>query len=260
MFPQRTYRYSLKRGMLGHDVWALQINLARRGFEVSQDGEFGEGTERAVKKFQSNNDLTSDGIAGLLTQRTLALRLIKEPQSKHGTPPGLIKGIVEGESGFMVGAVNWIVPHGIDCGWVQRRVVDTDYTDTAFKAAFDGSVQFELLAASLRDEKERFHHGDITHQRAWELAVLDHNWPAAAQNYGQGKQNWNYVAKFYFGKDPDAGRFYRTIDSTAELRSYDMNTPAQWIKLIGASGITTGTQWADHYIDSKTHYVNTWPS
>ena len=36
------------------------------------DGDFGEGTENAVKRFQTQYGLTSDGIAGAKTLSTLA--------------------------------------------------------------------------------------------------------------------------------------------------------------------------------------------
>jgi putative chitinase len=49
----------LKIGSTGPDVIALQKALG-----LSADGDFGPGTEKAVKDFQSTNGLTADGIVG----------------------------------------------------------------------------------------------------------------------------------------------------------------------------------------------------
>ena len=57
----------LKRGMSGSDVKTLQAALIAYGFScgaAGADGDFGSGTESALKKFQTKFSLGSDGIAG----------------------------------------------------------------------------------------------------------------------------------------------------------------------------------------------------
>ena len=49
----------LKRGLKGAPVKRLQEKLG-----IGADGDFGPGTERAVKEFQKANSLAVDGIAG----------------------------------------------------------------------------------------------------------------------------------------------------------------------------------------------------
>ncbi|MGR3513123.1 MAG: peptidoglycan-binding domain-containing protein [Paracoccaceae bacterium] len=49
----------LKRGLKGAPVKRLQERLG-----ITADGDFGPGTERAVREFQEANGLTVDGIAG----------------------------------------------------------------------------------------------------------------------------------------------------------------------------------------------------
>lgn len=49
----------LKRGLKGAPVKRLQEKLG-----ITADGDFGPGTERAVRAFQEANGLTVDGIAG----------------------------------------------------------------------------------------------------------------------------------------------------------------------------------------------------
>jgi N-acetylmuramoyl-L-alanine amidase len=50
--------------MEGSDVKKLQESLKKAGIEVSVDGVFGSGTDKAVKEFQQKNNLTADGICG----------------------------------------------------------------------------------------------------------------------------------------------------------------------------------------------------
>lgn len=61
---------TLKHGDSGEAVRALQILLLGRGESLPRyglDGDFGQETENAVKKFQKKNGLTDDGVPGQLT-------------------------------------------------------------------------------------------------------------------------------------------------------------------------------------------------
>lgn len=64
---------TLKKGMKGEDVKALQILLEGRGYPCGKGatGSFGSGTENAVKKYQKAKGLTADGIVGEKTMRSL---------------------------------------------------------------------------------------------------------------------------------------------------------------------------------------------
>lgn len=57
----------LSKGMKGGDVKALQATLIANGFSCGRygsDGDFGSGTDTAVRKFQRANGLRADGIVG----------------------------------------------------------------------------------------------------------------------------------------------------------------------------------------------------
>lgn len=61
---------TLKRGDKGQYVTLLQTQLDRKGYDLGSygiDGDFGKATEAAVKKFQTDNGLTADGIVGKKT-------------------------------------------------------------------------------------------------------------------------------------------------------------------------------------------------
>ena len=65
---------TLKRGCEGRDVKSLQRLLFADGYSVGSsgdDGDFGPNTEKAVLNFQSDHNLTSDGVVGPKTFKAL---------------------------------------------------------------------------------------------------------------------------------------------------------------------------------------------
>lgn len=54
----------LKKGSTGADVKSLQIALNKLGFNLSTDGIFGAGTDKAVRLFQTGAGLGVDGMVG----------------------------------------------------------------------------------------------------------------------------------------------------------------------------------------------------
>lgn len=57
----------LQRGDRGEAVRQMQSALADLGYELTVDGKFGAGTEKAVKAFQKDQGLQQDGVAGSQT-------------------------------------------------------------------------------------------------------------------------------------------------------------------------------------------------
>ena len=71
---QLTVSRNLKKGHTGDDVKALQYSLISAGYSCGSagaDGDFGSGTEKAVKALQKAMGLTVDGIAGKKTIQAL---------------------------------------------------------------------------------------------------------------------------------------------------------------------------------------------
>ncbi|HEY9751327.1 MAG TPA: glycoside hydrolase family protein [Coleofasciculaceae cyanobacterium] len=60
--------------MQGADVRQLQAALKQAGFNVLIDGDFGPATDKAVKAFQKQKNLTVDGIVGAQTLQALGLQ------------------------------------------------------------------------------------------------------------------------------------------------------------------------------------------
>lgn len=219
----------LERGDSGVGVWALQRGLNQRGSEVqilAEDGSFGPQTEQIVRNFQERQNLSVDGRFGSRSGERLTQ--ILSGRLTVVLPDALIRSMVGNESNFELACVNWGVSGGVDCGIAQRRVFEGSYDDEAVvHRAFDPLYQFKLLANSLRERHDAFYGqtGATTHERAWRLAALNHNYPYGAKR----------IAEVGYGG----------------LSSY-WTTPQDWVLEIGShfpSGraVESPLQWCQHY-------------
>lgn len=239
MLLPRTTPVRFKQGESGTGVWALQKALSKSGVggSLTIDGEFGPLTERVVKTFQDLVRITADGIAGPTTQSKLGSHLaaLKIPGNDEliTVVRSVVKCVIRGESGGKVAAVNWSVPGGVDCGYTQRRITEP-YTDDKIQRAFDSFYQIGLLKSSLLELYEIFRHrdGTKTNERAMRLAVLNHNYPSAADK----------ISRVGVG---GLGAYW--------------TTPQDWVKDIGAkfpdgAEIQTPLEWVQHYsLSSSLH-------
>ena len=64
---------NISYGQSSTNVKALQLLLTYRGYNLSVDGIFGDGTRSAVKNFQTSYGLSADGIAGENTLTALVV-------------------------------------------------------------------------------------------------------------------------------------------------------------------------------------------
>jgi murein L,D-transpeptidase YcbB/YkuD len=78
----------LKKGLAGEPVRRLQAKLG-----VTADGQFGPGTETALKDWQKENGLSADGIAGPDT--FMAMGLYELILLKDGTRGSTVKALQE---------------------------------------------------------------------------------------------------------------------------------------------------------------------
>ncbi len=70
-----------KRGSKGKEVEKIQRKLKKLGYYLGAiDGDFGGGTESAVKRFQRDNNLKIDGIVGEKTWKALFNKKIPKPK------------------------------------------------------------------------------------------------------------------------------------------------------------------------------------
>lgn len=66
IFGPATYNacINVRQGAKGNLTYLIQAMLVCHGFNIDVEGIFGQGTENAVKEFQSRNGLSADGIVG----------------------------------------------------------------------------------------------------------------------------------------------------------------------------------------------------
>lgn len=175
----------------GEDVYALQLGLNAVGNfrnALVVDGVLGVKTSKAITAFQRKNGLTADGVAGPVTQRTIALLIGKAVKRDVDLPAGLPAGQLQHESGFLLG--NYSRPPredgSFDAGLTQRNSRYHDLAD-----AFDPVDSVILLCGFVRDRYDLYsaaapHLGE---RRRWELAAGAWNAPYYA-NYLAGVRPW----------------------------------------------------------------------
>ena len=74
---------TLKKGSKGEDVKVLQ-----RALGITDDGDFGPGTEKAVKEFQKSHELINDGVVGdktwdAIIEYRYGVNIVFKPIDKH---------------------------------------------------------------------------------------------------------------------------------------------------------------------------------
>lgn len=225
--PPRKYRYAFKKGMSGTDVAALQINLSG----VAVDGAFGSQTRGAVVKLQRDHGLKVDGIAGIMTQQQIVTtRCLNVPVK---VPAGMLLSLAANESGFAIAAYS-LHPSdaGYDLGAFQRSSgSDPSPSQLFIRGAYDVRLMADetarrfvkLFSAYRNDPKVG------TDRRAWELAVLSHNWPSAAENLAT------------------IGRIYKTKSD---------DEPEAWIEQASGGRLHTAKEWVAAYIEKATVFVD----
>lgn len=192
--PPRATVYTIKESSTASlAAWAVQRFLNRfRNAGLVEDGYFGPATARAVRAYQSAAGIGIDGIVGPKTQARIAHSCIQSADRDAILPKLLIDGLVQGESGSYLAAVNWSVPGGVDCGLTQRRVYEP-YSDAALKRAFDALYQIQLLVDQFVERFHTFYNYSYVSARpdrneyAWRLAALHHNWPYGASQLALGR-------------------------------------------------------------------------
>lgn len=253
--PNRTRPVSIKFGASGWPVFGLQVGLNRFGATLAADGDFGRLTEVALKDFQAKQGLTSDGIAGPATQRVMAGRIASRVDSAMATlPDGLALSLIEGESGYYLGAVNWDVAGGVDCGLVQRRVYGPPYDVESLVHAYHPQESAREALEELKARADGFRSSTwvasgaleaIRSERAIRCALMAHNWPVGARD----------IARTGKCVQPDAPCTWvkRNADGTSKVRFPDgvrVETRWQWCQFYAMGGT--------HGVARMAQYVTRW--
>lgn len=120
----------VQNGMTGNTVRQLQQALVDNGYDIAVDGDFGDGTEAALRDFQANNDLDADGVAGPNTWAALGFEGDGSGKSSGSSLPML-------EQGFEGSAVRQLQQALNEAGW------DIDVDGSFGPATYEAVCEFQ---------------------------------------------------------------------------------------------------------------------
>ena len=133
-----------KRGSRGTEVRNIQSRLSKWGYNPGTvDGIYGAKTEAAVKRFQRNNGLTPDGIAGPATLAKIGLPTggsSSSYQSNVNLLARVISGEARGESYTGQVAIAAVVLNRVDHSSFPSTIAGVIYQPGAFTAVTDGQI------------------------------------------------------------------------------------------------------------------------
>jgi len=147
-----------KRGSTGSEVRQIQEKLIRWGYlSGTADGIYGAKTEAAVKRFQKNNGLTPDGIAGPATLRKIGISTnTTGAQSNNSTYllAMLISGEARGETYEGQVAVGAVVLNRVKHSSFPNSIAGVIYQSGAFTAVDDGQINMSPTDSCMRAAKD----------------------------------------------------------------------------------------------------------
>ena len=235
--PSGTYRYSVKKGDVGNDVAVIQLNLG-----VTVDGNFGPKTHKAAVAWQEKYGLDPvDGIVGPDTQQSILVEKSAAAAKAHNLPSGILKSIAFNESGWILAAAG---RHAGDAGWdvgAYMRASGANFpTPNSTRNYFNVEKSAEWTANHLAQTKANLgvpvnsqyleEIGDGNKEEfAWQLAILAHNWPYAADKIAK---------RGHIYDDPHRD-----------------DLPENWIIVASGGRLSTPRQWVTSYIAKATGYV-----
>lgn len=132
-----------RRGSTGTEVRNIQTRLKQWGYlNGSVDGIYGAKTEEAVKKFQRNNGLTPDGIAGPATLAKIGLPTgsTSSYESNVNLLARIISGEARGEKYEGQVAIGAVVLNRVKHTSFPNSIAGVIYQSGAFTAVSDGQI------------------------------------------------------------------------------------------------------------------------
>jgi N-acetylmuramoyl-L-alanine amidase len=157
-------------GSRGSEVSAIQTRLKNWGYyQGSIDGVYGTLTYRAVRYFQSKNNLTVDGIAGEKTLAALGIpsntnssNVTSTPNRNESLLAHIIHGEARGEPYTGQVAVGAVVLNRVRDSRFPQTVAGVVYQNGAFDAVKDGQINLPPSNDSQRAARDALNGWDPT--------------------------------------------------------------------------------------------------
>ena len=145
---------SLQRGFKGSEaVRSVQKRLKELGYySGSVDGDFGEGTEKAVKEFQKANGLTPDGKVGEKTLKKLNSKDAKTYKQAHATATPKVTATPKATATPNLSKDYWLKSgtSGKRVETLQRRLIELGWLDGKVTGTYDSATEAAVRAFQKR--------------------------------------------------------------------------------------------------------------
>lgn len=195
----------LRQGDKGGEVKEVQRRLKQWGYyDGAVDGIFGEGTARAVKKFQSKNGLTPDGIVGKATYAALGMNasvnvLQGSANNSAYTSSDLyllakcIYAEARGESYTGQVAVGAVILNRVRSSSFPNTISGVIYQKGAFTAVDDGQINLEPDKTAMNAAADALNGWDPTYG-----CLYYYNPAVATSSWIFGRQTVTTIGKHVF--------------------------------------------------------------
>lgn len=158
LYPSPAAEALSKNGSTGAEVKAIQETLKDRGlYSGSIDGIYGAGTQAAVKKFQKQQGLTADGIAGPLTLKRLGVSVGAIPEANEANVnllARIISAEARGEPYSGQVAVGAVILNRVEHPSFPDTLSGVIYQPGAFTAITDGQFNKSVAESAYRAARD----------------------------------------------------------------------------------------------------------
>ena len=158
LYPSPAAEALSKNGSTGAEVKAIQETLKDRGlYSGSIDGIYGSGTQAAVKKFQKQQGLTADGIAGPLTLKRLGVSVGAIPEANEANVnllARIISAEARGEPYSGQVAVGAVILNRVEHPSFPDTLSGVIYQPGAFTAITDGQFNESVAESAYRAARD----------------------------------------------------------------------------------------------------------
>lgn len=151
-------------GSTGDEVIQIQTRLKNWGYyNGAIDGVYGTGTYQAVRRFQSKNGLTVDGVAGTKTLEALGISTKKTSANNNlNLLARAINGEARGEPYEGQVAVGAVILNRVNNSNFPNTLAGVIYQSGAFDCVSDGQINMEPTNSALKAAQDALSGWDPT--------------------------------------------------------------------------------------------------